>query len=102
MESKQVFEVDGNGKIVEVYMMTDEEIEESSKTLVIKDWQGERLFEPKWNFETEEWEEGLSTEEIQRREQEIEEQEQVSVATKEDIADLKKTLDEIKSIILKR
>lgn len=74
MESKQVFEVDENGKIIEIYLMSDEEIEQSDKVLITQDWQETRLFEPRWNFDTEKWEEGLTEEEIQELENGVNEQ----------------------------
>lgn len=68
---KQVFELNDDGSIKEIWLMSDEEIEKSDKTLVIEGWQ-ERLFEPRWDFEQEKWVEGLSDEEVEQTLKEIE------------------------------
>lgn len=70
---KQVFELNEDGTIKEVLLMSDEEIENTDKLIVTEGWQ-DRLFEPKWNFEQEKWIEGLAEDEVQQRLSEIEEQ----------------------------
>lgn len=68
---KQVFELNEDGTIKEVLLMSDEEIENTDKLIVMEGWQ-DGLFEPRWDFEEEKWVEGLSDEEVERRLKEIE------------------------------
>lgn len=77
-EKIEVFEVDENGKIIENYSWDAYEINEAldeGRHIIQRGWQDKRLFSPKWNFESEEWHEGLSEEEVQQRELERIEQE---------------------------
>ena len=71
---KEVYLVNQEGKIIEYLLMTDSEITEArneGKLVIKKGWSEKRLFEPKWDFDGEEWVEGLTEEEVQEREQEI-------------------------------
>lgn len=70
---KQVFELNEDGTIKEVLLMSDEEIENTDKIVVTESWQ-DGLFEPRWDFEQEKWVEGLTEDEVQQRLNEIEEQ----------------------------
>lgn len=77
-EKIEVFEVDENGKRIENYNWDAYEINDAlndGRNIVQHGWHNKRLFNPVWDFEREEWIEGLSTEEIEKREQEIAEQE---------------------------
>lgn len=69
----EVFEVDNNGSIVENYLYDAHEINEAiddNRTIIQSGWD-KRLFEPKWDFESKEWIEGLSEEEVAHEEEEI-------------------------------
>ena len=71
---KDVFKVDQEGAIIEYLLMSEEEIQEARKNdrfIIGEGWTDKRFFEPKWDFAKEEWVEGLTDEEVQRREQEI-------------------------------
>lgn len=68
---RQVFELNEDGSIKEVLLMSDEEIENTDKLIITESWQ-DGLFEPKWDFEQEKWVEGLSNEEVEQRLKEIE------------------------------
>ncbi|WP_054859147.1 hypothetical protein [Gracilibacillus sp. JCM 18860] len=77
---KEVFEVDGQGFIIENYPYSEKEIQnaiDNGKSIITKGWQDLRLFKPKWDFETEQWIEGLTSEEIAEREALIAEQQSV-------------------------
>lgn len=68
---KQVFELNEDGTLKDIFLMSDEEIENTDKIIVTESWQ-DGLFEPKWDFEQEKWVEGLSNEEVEQRLKEIE------------------------------
>src|SRR5690625_633096 len=75
-EKIEVYEVSDDGSIIENYLWDVYEINEAiseGRYIVQFGWQGS-LYEPKWNFEKQEWVNGISEEEIQRRVQEAEEQ----------------------------
>ena len=68
---KQVFELNEDGTLKDIFLISDEEIENTDKLIVTEGWQ-DGLFEPKWDFEQEKWVEGLSGEEVKQRIKEIE------------------------------
>ena len=68
---KQVYELNQDGTLKDIFLMSDEEIENTDKIIVTESWQ-DGLFEPKWDFEQEKWVEGLSDEEVEQRLKEIE------------------------------
>ena len=68
---KQVFELNEDGTLKDIFLISDEEIENTDKLIVTEGWQ-DGLFEPKWDFEQEKWVEGLSDEEVEQRLKEIE------------------------------
>ena len=71
---KQVYELNQDGTLKDIFLMSDEEIENTDKIIVTESWQ-DGLFEPRYDFKQEKWVEGLSDEEVQQREQERLEQE---------------------------
>lgn len=76
-EKIEVFEVDENGSIIENYSWDAYEINEAldaGRNIIQYGWRGKRLFSPKWDFNLSDWVEGLSEEEVKRRELEIIEQ----------------------------
>lgn len=72
-EKIEVFEVDEQGSIIDNYLYDAYEINEAidEGRLIIQQAWVDRLFIPKWDFESETWVEGLSKDEVDSREQEI-------------------------------
>lgn len=95
--NKNVIEVDQEGMIIEYLLMNNEEIEQARKNgrlIIEQGWNDQTFFEPKWDFVNEEWVEGLSDEEVQKREQEIiEQQSKLSEADMQALAILELALE---------
>ena len=75
-ETIEVYEVDENGVIIDIYSWDAYEINEAiseGRNIIQFSWQGS-LHEPKWDFEKQEWIHGISEEDIQKIEQEVKEQ----------------------------
>lgn len=75
-EKIEVYEVSDDGSIIDNYLWDAYEINEAiseGRHVIQIGWQSS-LYEPKWDFEKQEWVNGISEEEIERREQEAEEQ----------------------------
>lgn len=71
---KVIFEVNLNGELIDIDELSEEEVKKARKEgkhIVTFGWHGKRLFKPKFNFELNDWVEGLSPEEIAERESEI-------------------------------
>lgn len=67
-----VIEVDGEGNILEYYLMSDEEINEAiakGRHIITKDWGDKRMFKPRYDFSTNQWIESLTDEEIEELEE---------------------------------
>lgn len=75
---KTVFEVDGSGDVIDFFVMSESEIAspmESGRRIIREGWHSQRIFKPKYDFESNAWIEGLDPVELQNKLQLIEEQE---------------------------
>ena len=78
LEKIEVYEVSDDGSIIENYLWDAYEINEAiseGRHIIQFGWQGS-LYEPKWDFEKQEWIHGISEEEIEQRELDAAEQQE--------------------------
>ncbi|KAA0560771.1 hypothetical protein F0342_21665 [Bacillus sp. CH30_1T] len=76
--NKTVFEVDASGDVIGFFIMSESEITlatEEGRRIIREGWHSQRIFKPKYDFESNTWIEGLDPVKLQNKLQFIEKQE---------------------------